>query len=163
MILCGTGHRPDKLAYGYQKEGIEFLASVAEAKLIELKPDEVVTGMALGWDTALAIAALRLEIPLTAAIPFEGQEKAWPASSQKIFNRILEKITRKEIICEGEYAAWKMMTRNKWMVDNSDKVLALWNGSEGGTGNCVKYANEKQKEIINCWELYESMLPPWDV
>ena len=163
MILSGTGHRPDKLAWGYKKEGIEFLVSVATVKLEELKPSEVISGMALGWDTGLAIAALRLNIPLIAAVPFLGQEKQWPEQSQRLFNRILEKAKRVEIVCSGEYSAWKMQVRNNWMVDNSDKVLALWNGTEGGTSNCVKYARKQNKEIINCWELYESMLPPWDV
>lgn len=31
--------------------------------------------MALGWNTALALAAIELGIPLTAAVPFEGQKR----------------------------------------------------------------------------------------
>jgi len=36
--------------------------------------------------------------------------------------------------------------RNEWMVEQTKKyggiVLAIWNGSEGGTGNCVQCAKE---------------------
>lgn len=34
------------------------------------------------------------------------------------------------------------------MVNNSDIVIAVWNGSKGGTGNCVNYAKMQKKEII---------------
>ena len=33
------------------------------------------------------------------------------------------------------------------MVDNSDYVIAVWNGKPIGTGNTVKYAMEEGKEI----------------
>ena len=36
--------------------------------------------------------------------------------------------------------------RNEWMVEQTKKcggiVLAIWDGSEGGTGNCVQCAKE---------------------
>ena len=34
------------------------------------------------------------------------------------------------------------------MVDLADKVIAVWDGSKGGTGNCVRYAGKRGKEII---------------
>ena len=55
-------------------------------------------------------------------------------------------------VSEPGYAAWKMQVRNKWMVDNSDLVLALWNGTDGGTANCVRYAEKVGKPITNLWE-----------
>lgn len=45
-----------------------------------------------------------------------------------------------------------MQLRNKWMVDKSDIVIAVWDGSEGGTNNCVQYATENKKRIINLWK-----------
>ena len=42
----------------------------------------------------------------------------------------------------------KMQTRNEWMVNHCDKLIAVWNGSDGGTGNCVNYAKSINKEII---------------
>src|SRR3546814_15540871 len=92
--------------------------------------------MALGWDTAWALAALDLGVPLTAAVPFCGQEKSWPAESQRRFHSILERAAAVEIVCPGGFAAHKMQTRNEWMVDHADGVVALWDGSTGGTANC---------------------------
>ena len=41
-----------------------------------------------------------------------------------------------------------MQKRNEYMVDNSEKVYAFWNGEEkGGTWNTIQYARSKGKEI----------------
>ena len=34
------------------------------------------------------------------------------------------------------------------MVNNSDLVIAVWNGSKGGTNNCIDYAKKKNKDIL---------------
>jgi hypothetical protein len=34
-------------------------------------------------------------------------------------------------------------------------VLAYWDGSSGGTANCIKYAEKKKKPIINLFEKRE--------
>lgn len=154
MILSATGHRPNKLG-GYSQEAQDKLVTLARVALLELKPASVITGMALGWDTAVAIACQKLAIPYTAAIPFRGQQLAWPAQSQRQWEELLEDAMNVKIVCEGEYAPWKMQVRNEWMVDNADRVLALWNGTKGGTANCVAYAEKKSKPIINLWESYE--------
>lgn len=157
FVVCGTGHRPNKIG-GYGPVPETKLLRLAQSALAALRdehgPLEVISGMALGWDTALARAALSLEIPFVAAIPFLGQEKMWPSSSQDSYNDLLRESARQIIVCEGKYAPWKMLERNKWMVDNSDLVLALWDGSKGGTGHCVSYAKEKNKEILNLWEIF---------
>jgi uncharacterized phage-like protein YoqJ len=47
----------------------------------------------------------------------------------------------------GDYAPWKMMLRNKYMVNNCDVLLALWNGTPGGTQKCVAYAESVNRTI----------------
>lgn len=154
MIICGTGHRPDKLG-GYDVDSKEKLLTFAHSSIKKLRPDRIITGMALGWDMALAYAADAEKIPFTAAIPFKGQEKMWPEGSQKFYHWLLEKADEVIYVCEEGYAVWKMQKRNEWMVDNCDTVLALWDGSAGGTGNCIVYANKVGKPIINLWDRYE--------
>ncbi len=46
------------------------------------------------------------------------------------------------------YKSYLMQVRNEYMVNLADKVIAVWDGSSGGTGNCVAYAKKKEKEII---------------
>ena len=154
MIICGTGHRPDKLG-GYGMAAGVKLVNLAVDWLEENKPTKVISGMALGWDYALAAAAFDLDIPFIAAVPFKGQEKMWPKLSQDNYNVLLRAADEVIYVCEEGYAPWKMQVRNQWMVDNCDTVLALWDGKAGGTGNCIAYAKKVGKPIINLWDRYK--------
>ena len=49
---------------------------------------------------------------------------------------------------QRHYNKWCFQKRNKYMVDKSDVVLAVWNRETIGTGNTVKYANEKNRKVI---------------
>lgn len=156
MIICGTGHRPNKLG-GYGQEVKEDLNTVAMQWLSSYKLDKVISGGALGWDQALAIAAWDLGIPLTMALPFKDFDSKWPAKSRKFLAYLNKNAHEVVYVCEDGYAPWKMQKRNEWMVDNSDGVLALWDGSDGGTHNCIKYAMKVGKPINNLWEQYETI------
>lgn len=149
MIVSFTGHRPNKLG-GYNLPNPTYLHVCKQIHKVlrEINPDKVISGMALGVDQWAANIALRLGLPLVAAVPFVGQEKAWPEKSQKIFNILLGKASEYHIVSEGDYTAQKMQIRNEWMVDRADTVIAVWDGTPGGTGNCVKYAESKFKKII---------------
>ena len=37
--------------------------------------------------------------------------------------------------------------RNRYMVDHSDLIIAVWNGSPSGTGNTISYAKLLEKRI----------------
>src|SRR4051812_33817452 len=93
-ILAGTGHRPEKIFIGtrnaYDPQVFNELVRFAEIVLIEYDPRGVISGMALGWDQALAKASINLEIPFVAATPFVGQEKKWPKASQDYYNYLME-------------------------------------------------------------------------
>ena len=52
-----------------------------------------------------------------------------------------------EIISTGDYSLEKIQTKNEWMVDNSDILVGVWDGSNGEIGNCIKYAFEYKKPI----------------
>jgi len=154
MIIAGTGHRPDKLG-GYGPAVASRLLDLARAALMQYRPDKVISGMALGWDTALALAAIELDIPLIAAVPFEGHERKWRPEQKGQYWLILARAAEVVIVSPGGYEAWKMQARNEWMVDHATGVLALWNGGPGGTGNCVEYARASQVEIVNLWSTWE--------
>jgi len=149
MIVAFTGHRPNKLG-GYKLPNPTYLhvCQQIDKTLRELKPDKVISGMALGVDSWAANIAHKLGIPFIAAIPFEGQEKAWPQASQNTYHVLLKLASEIVIVCPGGYAVNKMQTRNVWMTDRCDKLIAIWDGTSGGTGNCVEYAKSIGKEII---------------
>lgn len=156
MIIAGTGHRPNKLG-GYSLNIRLKLKYLAKDNLMRYKASKVISGMALGWDTALAEAALELNLPLIAAIPFKGQELRWPKESQDLYNDILSKAREVKYISEEGFSSYKMQIRNEWMVNNCDLILALWNGDlSGGTYNCINYAKAKleSNKIINLWDTF---------
>lgn len=156
MIVSGTGHRPERLG-GYSEQVLEKLTHLAQKTLVDLNPDWIITGMALGWDTAIAQAAVNLGIPFSAAVPFAGQESKWPKQSQIKYADLMNLANKVVIVCEGGYAGWKMQKRNEWMVDKSDLVLALWDGSSnGGTFNCIEYIAKQQKQVVNLWPEWEA-------
>lgn len=164
MIVAATGHRPNKLG-GWSREVHDALCGFALRALADRQPQGVISGMALGWDHAVAVASVRLGIPFVAAIPFEGQESRWSKQAQGDYHKLLLAAEMTHVVCSRERVqdigvAAAMQARNEWMVDNATGVLALWNGDRsGGTFNCVQYAVAGRRRIENVWLDWEDW---WD-
>lgn len=65
--------------------------------------------------------------------------------------------SQKTTIVSEHYTISCMQERNVAMVNAGNCGLALWNGSAGGTANCIKYANSRNKQIINVWKEYSDI------
>jgi nucleoside 2-deoxyribosyltransferase len=55
------------------------------------------------------------------------------------------------LVSDGTYpelGAKCMQDRNIWMVDHCDALIAVWDGTSGGTANCVGYAKRVGKPIV---------------
>jgi hypothetical protein len=156
MIISGTGHRPDKVCIGglngYHPSVHVRVVELARDALVRLSPSRTISGMAQCWDTALAEASLELTIPFDAYIPFEGQESKWPPAAQRRYRDLLARARSVVVVCAGGYHPEKMQRRNVRMVDDSDLVLALFNGSRGGTFNCIEYARSMCRRTENLWQ-----------
>ena len=167
MKLVITGHRPDKMG-GYEKGFLKFAVSLAMDKIRDKMPTVVIAGMALGWDLACAIATIKLrdeeEMPveLWAYVPFQGQEEskwkdAWMVEYQKALAKANHVVYVNDAVPadKGQAVRW-LQERNERMIDDGDKVLALHNGTKGGTYNCIQYANKMGRPVHNVW-------PQWAV
>lgn len=164
-----TGHRPDKLG-GYDlKNPItaklrEKLSEVIEQLIVEKGIVRFITGGALGTDQIAfkRVHDLKQKYPNIQniiAVPFEQQSQAWPEKSQLLYkNKILplaDEVVYVDTLPDyafssvenGVYHPAKMQLRNRYMVDNSGIVVAVYDGTKGGTGNCVKYANLTKRTI----------------
>lgn len=150
LVVAGTGHRPGR-AYSHSDEDLWRLIHLVEGALAPLKPTAVISGMALGFDTALAKASLRLGIPLWAYLPFVGQEGRWPPQSRERYHLLLSQAEKIVVVSPGGFAAPKMMARNRAMVDDCQLLLAFWDGSKSGTGNAVVYAKGRGVPVRNLW------------
>ena len=154
MKISVTGHRPNKM-YGYDIRNKQWTELKEKFKrlLVENNCDEAITGMALGVDMVFALAVLELKeegypIKLHCAIPCQNHSSKWIAESIKLYNDILSRADVVKLVTNAPYQPYLMQKRNEYMVDLADKVIAVWDGSKGGTGNCVKYAEKREKEII---------------
>ena len=96
--------------------------------------------MALGVDTWAAQLCVELGIPFDAYVPFVGQESKWPNASRDAYVALLHKARHVRMITTGGYSNAAFQRRNKAMVDDCDTLIAVWDGSPGGTANCVRYA-----------------------
>ena len=149
MIISFSGHRSPKIGgFKIPNPTYDYIRSELRNKLIELKPEEAISGMAIGFDTIAAEVCIELGIALIAATPFVGQQAIWPVAAQNHYLKLLAAAKRVEVVSPGGYAAWKMQVRNQWMSDHSDIVIACFDGSPGGTKNAVDYAKSINKQII---------------
>ena len=143
-----TGHRPNKLSgYGPSplQDAIRLWMRAELSVLLAAHGTDLraISGMALGVDTWWAEEALALAVPLHAYIPFVGQENIWPRASQEHYQSLIERAEVAVVCSEGGYGASKMQLRNKRMVDDADVHLAVWDGTPGGTANCVGYMEQR--------------------
>jgi len=155
--VCFTGHRPNKLdGYNPKSKGnnrmlLELRKIIVDH--IENKDASIfITGMALGIDmwAARIILALKSTYPhlqLVAAIPCANHSSKWIQSSQDEWKIIIDQCDHVHYVSDDEYTNWCMQKRNEWMVDNSDFIIAIYNGVKGGTRNCITYADKKDKKI----------------
>ena len=153
-----TGHRPKSFPWGYDENAPscvllkEVLASQISA-LAEQGVTDFLSGMAQGVDLWCAQIVLDLRktnpaLKLHAILPCEGQERKWTASAQEHYRSILAQAN--EVIYVGqEYSRNCMLKRNRYLVDHSSIMLAVYNGTyQGGTGMTVRYAQRLKREII---------------
>jgi uncharacterized phage-like protein YoqJ len=149
ITVAVTGHRPNKLwGYDYSHPAWLSLKEVLKKKLTECGATVAISGMALGVDTVFALAALELQIPVVAAIPCRDQERLWPEQSKRLYREILANpLVKTHLVTDAPYSAELMQKRNEWMVDHCDLLVAVWDGSPGGTANCVAYAKKIGRKI----------------
>jgi uncharacterized phage-like protein YoqJ len=157
MILSVTGHRPDKCFTSDPYSGANYLNLVAFAVecIKSQNPDCVLTGMALGWDQAIAQACIQLGVEFQAILPCHGQDSKWPAGSQKRYREMLELASEVHTVFDGTYTENPkcMLDRNIVLVENADRLLALWNGDQaGGTAHCYRTAVKAELPIKNAWK-----------
>ncbi len=148
---CFTGHRPEKLHLPESK-----VKALLEKAIIQAVDDGFLTfisGMARGVDMWASEIVLDLreensDIHLICTPPYEGFEKNWSLSEQRLYNIILDKADYVKFVSKHYYKAC-FQVRNIYMVDHSQRVIAAYNGSSGGTRNTIDYANRKGVETVN--------------
>lgn len=159
IVVGVTGHRPHKLRVFNQDLHREMVHLASDAlEVFDPLPAKVVSGMAPGWDMAVAHAAINLKIPLTAAVPYWGQENPWKPEVKAYYQKLCRMATEVKIISEGKFSIQAMHARDRWVVDQSVYMLALFSGELGGTAYTLQYADEKEVPYYNLWPAWLGVL-----
>jgi uncharacterized phage-like protein YoqJ len=153
MILGFTGHRPNSLPGKYSERTYQALLDTANFVLTQYRPTAVISGFAIGWDTAIAECAIKQNIALIAAIPCQSQSCQWPKSSQIKYWQLLDKASYVNII-SSSYSPQAMQLRNQYIVDRCHQLMALWHQGSSGTAHCVNYALRMNRLTFNCWDTF---------
>lgn len=154
---CFTGHRPQSLPFGFNESDPRcgLLKEQLRVTVLEkIRRDNVthfMSGLALGVDTFAAEIVLEVirenpVITLEGVIPCLDQPVRWYRNQKLRYCGILERCTKITVLQE-RYTYDCMHRRNRYMVDNSDFVIAVWNGRTGGTGKTVRYAELKNVPV----------------
>ncbi|MGN0748203.1 MAG: SLOG family protein [Christensenellales bacterium] len=154
--LCFTGHRSQKLPWRFNEEDNRCVNMKNKAKekieqSINAGYVNFISGMALGFDMICAEIVLELkknypDIKLVCAIPCKNQDKLWSEEYKKRYKRILKQADIVRYIAE-EYTKTCMLERNDYMLNNSSKVIALYNGLAGGTKSTIMKAEKMGLKI----------------
>ena len=142
---CVTGHRT------IPSESVEAVEAELRAEVMLAIDDgytHFISGFARGTDLMFmkVLAGEKVKNPalvLEAAIPYAGRLN----TPDKLFHELIELCDIVEVKCEN-YAPSCFMIRNRSMVDNSQRVIAVYDGrNKGGTAWTVKYARKQNREI----------------
>ena len=154
---CFTGHRPKSLPCGYNEEHYACIKIKAQLRrmivgLIEKKNvTHFISGAAIGVDVWAMEIVFELKeeytnITLEAAVPCRSQAAGWNVKNKERYDHLLS-LCDKITLVQEYYTSDCMMKRNRYMVDNSNYVVAVWNGKPSGTGNTIKYAAQQGKPV----------------
>lgn len=177
LKISFTGHRPNKLG-GYQwgnkiqkevrkeieKNILDIIERTEEKEIVfysggAIGVDQIAFEVVDGLKEVIWFINEDITIKNNIAIPFKDQDRLWRIndkerykSQKKRADNVIYVDTEKGYEVsgteEGKYDVRKMQKRNEYMVDNSDILIAVFDGSKSGTKNCIDYAKEHNKEII---------------
>ena len=147
---CFTGHRPENM-----DASDAAVQAWLEEQIDQAIVDGYVTfisGCAMGVDLWAGEIILKKKaenpaIHLIAATPWPGFARRWNEEWKTQYDRILKQADLVVNVCD-HYHQGVFQQRNTWMVDRSNRVIAYYNGTAGGTRNTIDYAVKKGIEVI---------------
>lgn len=158
--VCFTGHRPNKL-YGYRsyedwRPLFDAIYLLCEELYHDYGTRTFVTGGAQGVDQTAFWAVNRLtcahlDVNNVVYVPMKGQELRWKKNGlfgQNDYKNMLSNASEYCVLNDTPSTA-ALLKRNEKMVNDTDAVIAVWDGEpEGGTAACVRYAEKMHRKVI---------------
>ncbi|MDE6302000.1 MAG: DUF1273 domain-containing protein [Clostridia bacterium] len=156
--VCFTGHRSQKLPWRFNEEDERCKAMKVNLyleieKAIQRGYKTFLCGMAIGFDMICAETVIDLkkkynDIRIIGALPCRTQDKKWSVKDKDRYRTLLAQLDDVRCIYDKYIGAECMLERNRFMVDNSSCMIALFNGLTGGTKSTIDYAREQGLELV---------------
>ena len=99
-------------------------------------------------EAVLALRRAHPDVTLEAAIPYEDQAGHWPPADQARRLALLDQCDL-ETVVQHSYSPGCLHRRNRYMVDRSALLIAVYDGiPQGGTLNTLAYAMRRGVETF---------------
>ena len=154
---CFTGHRPEKLPWrGDVSDPRCLVLKERLAAAVEDAYDKgmrhFLCGMARGADFYFCDAVLELRerrsgVTLEAVIPCEEQAARWSERERERWFSLVERCDG-ETMLQHHYDKGCMLRRNRYLVDHSSMLIAVYDGMLGGTMYTLSYAMKRGLETV---------------
>lgn len=152
-----TGHRPEKLPWGFEEKDprcMELKERLRQAVKQAYQDGyrHFITGMARGCDQYFAEIVLELrkehpDVTIEAAIPCETQAAAWKEMERERYFGLVAQCDY-ETMVQRQYDKGCMQRRNRYMVDRSARLIAVYDGMLGGTMYTIHYAMQRGVDTV---------------
>ncbi len=128
--------------------GMKFMSELAEG--FAAHGHVVVSGMAIGSDTAAHMGALRATgDAVTIAVLAGGADYIWPLENESLYHKIME---RGCIVSEMPVGfvpvATNFVQRNRWIAGLSDKLILGEADLKSGSVHTARFACEYKREVF---------------
>ena len=153
---CFTGHRPDKLPWRDDEKDPRCVAlkerlTAAVEEAYDKGMRHFICGMARGADfyfceAVLALRERRPGVTVEAALPCEEQAARWKERDRNRYFRLVAQCDY-ETMVQHHYDKGCMLRRDRYMVDRSSMIIAVYGGVLGGTMYTLAYAMKKGLEV----------------
>lgn len=153
MKLGVTGHRPKSICGAYDPDHplckwVKDTLHKVVKEAVEQGYTEFHSGGALGSDTWFAEAVLAEKQKLILHVSFPSFPDLWPKRDQNKFHELCQRASKVYIVSPNPYSPEKNQLRNIHLVNHCDKMVAVFNGTKGGTANCIEYIRGVKKDIF---------------
>ena len=157
ISVCFSGYRPEKLPWGENESDPRcadlkrrLLRAVCDA--CDAGYTHFICGMARGADlygceAALAAREQYPHITVEAAIPCPTQADGWPEAERARWRSLVDRCDF-ETMVQAKYTPGCMQRRNRYMVAHSARIIAVFDGQEGGTRQTLELAMKNGAEVV---------------
>ena len=157
--VCFSGYRPEKFPFPLEAGCEAYIALQADitraiGESVQAGYTRFLSGMARGFDLVCSGILLEMkkiisnyaDIELVSVLPFAGRgfKGRWGTIHDLVLEEAAEIITLASPANRQAY-----LVRNRYMVEQSGRLICYYDGQPGGTAHTFHYAVRNELEICN--------------